>query len=209
MLGRIVRLLKIKRKIILLRRNAVFLGNDYLIGLAAGISLKDGSVRENIRIGDHVCFYGNLNSQAGGKITIGDYCRIGIKTKINAVESIQIGNYVTMADNIIITDNNNHPISPEFRKFMRMKLDKAGTNLWRHSVHSPVIIRDNVWIGTNVRIHKGVEVGENSIIAAGSIVTKDVPSNCIAAGNPAKIVKTNIDDINAPLTCQSYNEFIQ
>ena len=54
-------------------------------------------------------------------------------------------------------------------------------------------IGDDCWIGTNVRICKGVTIGDNSIVAACSVVTKDVPANCIVAGNPAKIVKTGID----------------
>ena len=67
---------------------------------------------------------------------------------------------------------------------------------WKHSVSSPIIIGENVWIGSNVRICKGVTIGDNSVIAACSVVTKDVPANAIAAGNPAKIVKTDIDKIN-------------
>lgn len=137
-------------------------GTNYILGLVCGISLKDGSLKEDIELGNFLCLYGNLNSQSRGKIRIGNYCRIGIHTHIDAVERIEIGNYVSMADYIVVTDNNNHPISPDFRKFMRKQMDKKGTNLWKHSDHAPVIIKDNVWIGTRVRIHKGVTIGENS-----------------------------------------------
>ena len=65
--------------------------------------------------------------------------------------------------------------------------------MWKHSANAPIIIGENCWIGTNVRICKGVTIGDNSVIAACSVVTKDVPANCIVAGNPAKIVKSNID----------------
>lgn len=51
------------------------------------------------------------------------------------------------------------------------------------------IIGENCWIGANVRICKGVTIGDNSVVAACSVVTKDVPANCIVAGNPAKVVK--------------------
>ncbi|MBA2585639.1 MAG: maltose acetyltransferase, partial [Chthoniobacterales bacterium] len=51
------------------------------------------------------------------------------------------------------------------------------------------IIGDNVWIGMNAVILKGVAIGENSVVAAGAVVTKSVPENCVVAGNPAKIVK--------------------
>ena len=57
----------------------------------------------------------------------------------------------------------------------------------------PVIIGDNVWIGYRAMILKGVTIGNNSIVAANSVVTKDVPPNCIVAGNPAKIIRNNIN----------------
>ena len=56
----------------------------------------------------------------------------------------------------------------------------------------PVVIEDNVWVGSRALILKGVRVGKGSIVAAGAVVTKDVPPNCIVAGNPAKVVKENI-----------------
>ena len=57
----------------------------------------------------------------------------------------------------------------------------------------PVIIGDNVWIGYRAMILKGVTIGDNSVVAANSVVTKDVPSNSIVAGNPAKIIRTGIN----------------
>ncbi|MBR4155847.1 MAG: hypothetical protein IKU01_03975 [Bacteroidales bacterium] len=64
---------------------------------------------------------------------------------------------------------------------------------WIHSDNKPIVLGENVWVGENVRICKGVTIGDNAVIAACSVVTKDVPANSIAAGNPAKIVKTDID----------------
>lgn len=57
-------------------------------------------------------------------------------------------------------------------------------------------------------IQKGVTIGDNSIVAANSVVTKDVPSNSIAAGNPARIVKTDIDKIPAPTSCAGFNAYM-
>ena len=57
----------------------------------------------------------------------------------------------------------------------------------------PVIIGDNVWIGYRAMILKGVTIGDNSVVAANSVVTKDVPANSIVAGNPAKVIKTGIN----------------
>ncbi len=66
---------------------------------------------------------------------------------------------------------------------------------WKYSQSAPIIIENCVWIGSNVRICKGVTIGQGAVIAACSVVTKDVPANSIAAGNPAKIVKTDIDQL--------------
>ena len=65
------------------------------------------------------------------------------------------------------------------------------SNIW--AANAEIIIGENVWIGSDVRICKGVKIGDNAIIAACSVVTKDVPANSIAAGNPARIVKEEYD----------------
>lgn len=127
---------------------------------------------------------------------MGEYSKIGTGSKLLAVNKIIIGKYTGIAENTTIVDNNNHPINPEYRKRMRVTPHGSDMRKWKHSVSSPIIIGENVWIGSNVRICKGVTIGDNSVIAACSVVTKDVPANAIAAGNPARIVKTDIDKIN-------------
>ena len=77
---------------------------------------------------------------------------------------------------------------------------------WKHSAHAPVIIGENCWIGRNVSIMKGVTIGDNCVIAANSVVTKSIPANCIAAGNPAKVVK-NILMTNRELLILHAQEF--
>ena len=57
---------------------------------------------------------------------------------------------------------------------------------------APIVIQDHVWLGMNVIVLKGVTIGEGAIVAAGSIVTKDVPPHCLVAGVPAKVVKTDV-----------------
>jgi acetyltransferase-like isoleucine patch superfamily enzyme len=171
------------------------------------ISLTDGSTSKDIVIGDRVWMWGRLNSQNGGKIIFGNYSKIGPGSSVNAVEKIIIGNYTAIGENVHISDNNNHPVNPSYRKFMRVCSD-IEPRRWKHSAHAPVVIGENCWIGRNVSIMKGVTIGDNSIIAANSVVTKSVPANCIAAGNPAKVVKTNIEDIPAPTSCEGYNKYI-
>ena len=69
-------------------------------------------------------------------------------------------------------------------------------------------IGNYVWVGENSRICKGVTIGDNAIIAANSVVTKDVPANSIAAGNPARIVKTNLEEVPDPVGCNEFDEWL-
>lgn len=168
------------------------------------------STKEDIILGEDVGFFDGCSilSSCHGKIVIGDHVRFQRNIRLYCVEKIVIGDYTAVSSNVCITDNNNHPVNPEFRQFMRTTPHKSDARSWIHSDHKPVIIGKNCWIGENSRIQKGVTIGDNSIIAACSVVTKDVPANSIAAGNPAKIVKTDIDKIPAPTSCKEYNDYI-
>lgn len=193
-----------------LRKSATLLGTHYKVNPTGSVSLSDGSTKEDIVIGDHVEIYGSLMSQNHGKIIIGNYVRFGRYGKIQASESVIIGNFVILSTNVVIVDSNNHPISILFRKVRAMKPASSTMHLWRYSQHKPIIIKDNVWVGENVRICKGVTIGENSVIAANSVVTKDVPANSIAAGNPAKVVREGIiSNITEPTDCEEFNIFIK
>lgn len=182
-------------------------GEGLRVGRTANVYLGDGSQPSDIRLGKNVCIEGILGSQNHGKISIGDHSRLGGNAHIQCVDSVTIGDNTGIAINTYICDNNNHPLNPEFRHYMRMQPANDDAWTWKYSDHAPIVIGNNCWIGQNVRIQKGVTIGDNSIIAANSVVTKSVPANCIAAGNPAKVVKTNIDQIPAPSTCEGYNEW--
>lgn len=114
------------------------------------------------------------------QIEIGNNCVIGKCMHITAVGNIKIGNNVLTGRNCLITDNSHGYINRE-------EMDIAPIS--RNLSHKDVVISDNVWIGENVCILPGVKIGIGAIIGAGSIVTKDVPDYCVAAGNPAKVVK--------------------
>ena len=209
MIRKIIELFKQQRKNKIFYKNATILGQRHVFGLRAGIALSCGSTKEDVLIDDNVWIYGSLVSQHHGKIHMGKYTKIGSRSKIFAVNSIIIGDYTAIADNTTICDNNNHPINPDYRLYMRTTSEFDDARMWMHSDNAPIVIGKNCWIGTNVRIQKGVTIGDNSVIAACSVVTKSVPSNCIAAGNPAKIVKTDIDKIPAPTSCKGYNAYVK
>jgi acetyltransferase-like isoleucine patch superfamily enzyme len=168
-------------------------GENYRFNRYSLVSLADNSDKNDIILGDHVWMYGYLGSQNHGKIIFGDHSKIGGGSMVTAVKSITIGEYTAVGDSVVITDNNEHSINPDDRFIMRTKDDDHPYRYWRYSDSKPVVIGRNVWIGTKARICKGVTIGDNSIVAAHAVVTKDVPPNTIAAGNPARIVKTDID----------------
>jgi acetyltransferase-like isoleucine patch superfamily enzyme len=108
-----------------------------------------------------------------GGITIGSYCLICPGVRISSGSRITIGDNCMMASGVYITDADWHGI-----------YDRSGFGRTL-----PVSISDNVWIGDRAMICKGVSIGENSIIGAGSVVAGPVPANVIAAGNPARILR--------------------
>ena len=183
----------------LLRSRATFIGEGQSCSPEAVIALVGGSSKEDVIIHDHVDLYGKLASYHHGKITMGSWSKIGPGTVINCVNKIEIGKDTAIADNSLIIDNNTHPLCPADRRYMRHTPHGSNERQPWHSANAPIIIGENVWIGSNVRICKGVTIGDNAIIAANSVLTKSVPANAVAAGNPAKIVKENIDQLTSPI----------
>ena len=104
------------------------------------------------------------------KIEIGEGCGLS-GTVIGAALYIKLGKKVRCGANSLITDSDWH------------------TDDYRTGKDKEVIIEDNVWLGYGVKVLKGVHIGKNSLIGANSVVTKDIPANVIAVGNPCKVVK--------------------
>jgi acetyltransferase-like isoleucine patch superfamily enzyme len=123
---------------------------------------------------NHPVIIRTLNPSA--KIIIGD--DVGISGGgIIAAEEISIGNGTMLGANVTITDTDFHPIEANNRRYNRQNVQTA-----------KVTIEENVFVGMNSIILKGVRIGRNSVIGAGSVVTKSIPANSIAAGNPARII---------------------
>lgn len=159
------------------------------------IHLIEGASPSNIILSAKCRIHGNLTSCGNGIIEIGKYAQIGPNSKILCVNRIVIGDLTAIATNCVICDNNNHPVNPYDREILRKTPEGSLERSWKNSDNAPIIIGSNVWIGENVRICKGVRIGDGAVIAANSVVTKNVPANSVAAGNPAKIVKNDIDKL--------------
>ncbi|MBU7006302.1 acyltransferase [Phosphitispora fastidiosa] len=119
-----------------------------------------------------------LAKRKGATIIVGANTRIH-GSCIHAFEKISIGKNCLIAANCQIFDESGHSIS----------FDDTTNRLKTRGKTKPIVIRDNVWIGTGCIILPGVTIKEGSVIAAGSVVTKDVPAYCLAGGNPAKIIR--------------------
>lgn len=137
-------------------------------------------------LGDSVCIAAEVVpveffSHDGARIIVGDRTFINYGTSIIAYEQVAIGRDCLLGHNLRIMDCNEHGLE------QRETIPPA----------APVIIGDRVWIGANVIILPGVRIGHNSAIGAGSVVTKNVPANCLAVGNPAR-VKREIELKPAP-----------
>lgn len=111
--------------------------------------------------------------QNGSIIKIGDNCGFS-GTSIIAVTQVRIGNNVLCGADTRIGDADGH------------------SNIYPQFSPKPISIGDNVWLGMNTVVLKGVTIGNNTIIGANSVVTKDIPDNVIAAGNPCKVIRENL-----------------
>lgn len=124
----------------------------------------------------------------GASFSCGNRCYVGRSNMVIA-ESITLGHDVVISWGVTIVDHNSHSIRWSDRK--DDVLDWAsGKKDWSNVAIKPVHVQDKVWIGFNAIILKGVTIGEGAIVAAGAVVTKDVPPYTIVAGNPARIVRS-------------------
>jgi acetyltransferase-like isoleucine patch superfamily enzyme len=124
----------------------------------------------------------------GGNIKIGDFCSLSPNSRIISTNNIIIGNRVLIAHNVNIIDNNSHPIDATLRH--QDFVESLSIGMQKHDLNAmPIIIGDDVWIGHNTTILKGVNIGEGAIIGCCSVVTKDVAPWTVNVGNPLRVIK--------------------
>lgn len=150
------------------------------LGLSSGGVVKIG---QNVRIVNDSRFNRaginhptQLVAAPGAVLMIGD--NVGISgASIYSVNSISIGNFALLGVNCHIYDHDFHPLN---------FLDRRNSG---HCKSEPIVIEDDVWLCANVTVLKGITIGARSVIAAGSIVTSDIPSDSLAGGVPAKVIR--------------------
>jgi len=126
-----------------------------------------------------------------GEIHLGEDCYIGENSRIWSSELVKIGNRVYISHNVNIHDTNSHSLNSQIRHEHFVKIISTGhPKINNFDIQSrPVYIEDDVWIGFNSTIFKGVKIGKGAVIGACSVVTKDVPEFVVVVGNPAKVIK--------------------
>jgi maltose O-acetyltransferase len=131
-----------------------------------------------IVIGDRVLLLGTtvpfeVVAHRGGRVQIGRQTFINYGVSISAHESVVVGDQCQIGQYCIIQDNDYHDIEEK----------------WRLPPSAPIVIEDRAWLGARVIVLKGVRIGHDAVIGAGSVVTRDIPPRTIAAGAPARVIR--------------------
>lgn len=146
-------------------RNNLFLGRLDIRGNPKNIEIGNNSVFQK-----YICLNSLIYNSDFGNISIGDNCLLADSTILSSSSSIILEKGVEVAARSYIVDHDHETI--------------FGSNEPKN-----ILIKENVWIGTSVTILKGVSIGENSVIGANTLVSKEVPKNSLVVGNPFKIIK--------------------
>jgi len=170
----------------ILKANGAKLGSNVQIPGKVSWTIRGGK----ISIGDNFYFSsgygvnpiaGNLQGavyvEPGASLSIGN--DVGMSsTRMWIHDSVTIGNHVKIGACVLITDTDAHPLD-----YMARRSSNDGTK------SAPIVIEDDVWVGAHTIILKGVSIGARSVIGAGSVVTRSIPADCVAAGNPCRVIK--------------------
>jgi acetyltransferase-like isoleucine patch superfamily enzyme len=164
-----------------------------IIGSSAQI--RSMATPDHVRVGEFTYIDGEiLLLTPEARCTFGKYCFLGTDSRIWSQRSITIGDYVLIAPRVDIFDNDSHPLDPivrrndaidQFEHKQAMRYDRVAC--------AEVIIEDDVWIGTKSTIMKGVRIGRGAVVAAASVVTKDVPPHTLVGGNPAREIRSLVN----------------
>ena len=148
------------------------------LGTHCGIGRRviiNGPLR--LSMGDHSALYDNVALVGNGEIRIGAGSTLGNNCVVACVERVDIGNNVMVAGYCYIVDQDHDFSSPH------VPIAKQGVR------SAPVVIDDDVWIGSHAVVLRGVHIGRGAVVGANSVVTSDVPEYSVVAGNPARVIR--------------------
>lgn len=180
-------------RIINLKRSSINVEHSAAINLSGTLTLNEGApkgskkttvfhMQENSVLivrghfkayyGSEICLYPNASLELA-------YGYINAGAQIRCQEHIRIGNGCAIGRNVMIMDFDAHELTYS-----------DGT---KNRVTAPIMIGNHVWIGANATVLKGVTIGDGAVVAAGAVVTRDIPANTVVAGVPARIIKRNVE----------------
>lgn len=144
---------------------------------------KDGKITAGSDGKSFQLYYGcDVIVFSGGELIIkSGFCNSD--TKIRCKEKITIGEDAVISHNVTIEDFDGHQLFNVLENGTKEKL----------SISAPITIGNHVWIGAKATILKGVTIGDGAVVAAGSVVTSDIPAHCLCAGVPAKVIRENVE----------------
>ncbi len=163
---------------------------NVVVGMGSRINYRGLHLRPEcvFEVGPGCMIEGQIHfERPSGKVIIGSNTFMG-NSVIATADCVEIGNNVLIAWGCSIVDHNSHALDWKLRRDDTSRW-LMGVKDWTHVKTAPVKICDHAWIGFNSIIFKGVTIGEGAIVAAGSVVTKDVPPFTIVAGNPARVIR--------------------
>ena len=156
-------------------------GQNAFVSLKRGVVITGGAFINCLG-----CLRGScIQVDNGATLHIGEYTSMS-NVSVRVREKVIIGNHVTIGAETIINDSNSHCID-----YMERRQERQMSKDWQklHIIRGPIIIEDDVFIGARCIIGKGVRIGARSVVAAGSVVVKNIPSDEIWGGNPCKFIK--------------------
>lgn len=156
-----------------------------------------------IAIGSHSVIHGEVLVFAhGGQVKIGAHCYLGEGSRVWSAAKITIGDRVLISHDVNIHDTDSHSLIGDLRHQHFVEIVERGhpTDNVYDIASRPVVIEADAWLGFGSTILKGVTVGAGAVVAARSVVTRDVPPGVLVAGNPARIIRQLADDVNRTTT---------
>lgn len=153
------------------------------------VHLKGFYSKNNTTIGDFCNISLSITLQKTGRIDIGNYVYMNSNCRFNISNQLKIGSNCLFGPNVQIWDSDNHPLNVQERHHQTLMIPEKMLNSFDVG-GGDVIIGNDVWIGMDVLILGGVTIGEGSVIAARSVVTKNIPPFVLAGGVPAKVIKS-------------------
>jgi acetyltransferase-like isoleucine patch superfamily enzyme len=143
----------------------------------------------SLTVGEDSIIHADISfEENGGEVRIGNRTFVG-RSDLVCYRSLVIGDDVIMSWGITIVDHDSHGIDWETRRNDVQDWSKGQKN-WKHIAHGPVVVGNKAWIGFNVSILKGVNIGEGAVIGACSVVTRDIPPYSLAVGCPARVIRS-------------------